>query len=386
MRVCHEVIAMLHRRLIASGALVVLCAACGPGPQEEARAPEPAVASSVVVATTAPTTTALPATTLPVTTFPATSTAPPAAPELPGYAVLVVNEAGVHRVDSSGRTTTVVAGAVATAVDDGRGGLLYQECAGRYRPDNDPASTTVWWMPAGSATRQALLVPTPESHHALTLHAAYPTGDGLVVVYTRHAGSIPFDDMEDTLRTYDTASKRIIDLFTVRGWEWALDQVSVGGGNIAATEHQMFGSWCVFTDASGEVLSLPGVPVSAPVCAEDIATDVWCPTSCALSLDGSLIAFKEETHSGIPGPTTLVVRDLTTGNELGRWIVPDETGWRLGDLAIQDGRLLVNRNSDDGTYGQALVFDVGRPSESPEELPLAGMAHFAAEPIQADQG
>ena len=130
----------------------------------------------------------------------ATAQGSPPPPEF-GGPVLVVSNYGVCQISPDGTATLLVDGAVAYAVDDTQGGLVFQLERGRaggVAPGD--RSTVIWWVPQGASAPQELLVPTPGSGHRLTLHDVYATGDGFAILYTRHEGSIPDVDMIDTLR------------------------------------------------------------------------------------------------------------------------------------------------------------------------------------------
>ncbi len=115
-------------------------------------------------------------------------------PVWPQVEVLVSNDDGVFSIDATGEVMQLVKGRVAYAVDDTRGGLLFQVERGRstvwasWQPDYGelPKDTRVWWVPRGEGEAQALLVPTPGAGHDLSLYDAYQGDDGHVqLVYVR---------------------------------------------------------------------------------------------------------------------------------------------------------------------------------------------------------
>lgn len=67
----------------------------------------------------------------PSTTVPADTPTTDVAPEWPAVEVLVTNDDGVFLIDTEGEITRLVKGRVAYAVDDTRGGLLFQVERGR---------------------------------------------------------------------------------------------------------------------------------------------------------------------------------------------------------------------------------------------------------------
>ena len=142
-----------------------------------------ACTGSESVTTVAPTTGPTVSTT--TTTSSTTAAAVPGWPEL-----LVTNDDGVFYIDSVGEVTQLVKGRVAYAVDDTRGGLLFQVERGRspgWWGSQEPVkSTEVWWVPQGAEAAQTVLVPTPGSRLDLSLVDAIEAGGRTLVMYERH--------------------------------------------------------------------------------------------------------------------------------------------------------------------------------------------------------
>jgi len=297
--------------------------------------------------------------------------------------VLIANEHGVYQVDPDGDVTTLLEGEVAAAVDDTRGGLLFQTHQGRNWEDEEDWSTVIWWVPKGGSSPQRLLVPDPGTDHELTLHDTYRTDTGFVVVYTRHEGYTPFEHpptMNDRLRTYNVETRSIEELYRVRGYEWSLEQVSAGGELIAATEYQTSGRGCILLDTSGDAVTRPGVPTS-PDCLVGEKFD--CPHSCSLCGDGSRAAYIDPGQPGAADNDVILVRSTATGEGVARVTIPidrAELPAYLDALSIEGSFLVANRHIDHA-YGldnflEALLFDLDNPGAAGHELPISGRARL----------
>ena len=280
---------------------------------------------------------------------------------------------GVYLVDSAEAARQLIEGEVAFAVDDGRGGLLYQLDRGRNWDDDSGWSTVVWWVPAGSAAPRELLVPGPGSGHQLSLHDAYATGDGFAVVYTRHEGSIPDVDMSDRLRSYGVVTHATTDLTSVGGFESGIGLVSVNAGIVALTAFGQVASVCEFLDTDGNPRSIPGY-VPEPEC------DFGCPSACVVSDDGRHMAF-HEVHESPLAEVDITVIDTATGTSTGQLAVPAQPAqWSPQSLDISGSRVLLNRRWE-SAYEPAWVFDLNAPEEPKREVPVAGRATFVEGPI-----
>jgi len=322
--------------------------------------------------TTVPTpTTTLPAPppTIPPPAPPTTGTPPPE-----GKDILVTGSDGVYLVNPSNQSTRILEGNVAFAVDDTRGGLLFQLDRGRIWEDVPGWSTAVWWVPAKSNRPRRLVVPAPGSDHQLSLHDAYPTASGFAVVYTRHEGSIPNeDDVVERLRSYDVEPHAIEDLYTTGGFESGLGLVSVNTELVALTSFGQVGGRCTFVDKVGRAHVMPGDP-SRPEC------DHGCPMACVISDVGDLMAYHEVADSSDP---TLEIGtiDTPTGEERHRLrAVTLADAWSGRGLDLTENHLLLNVQS--GSYRAGLLFDLASPAAPPRELPIAGRATFVEAPLQ----
>ena len=326
----------------------------------------------------------------PPTISPTTTTLPEPEPIGPSVVevnepVLVSNQDGVFLIENDGAVIQLVAGPVADAVSDGHGGLVFQVVRGRlalagYQGDPIPGdSTIIWWVPAGSSTPRELLVPSPGTGHSLSLHDAFTLGDSFGVVYQRHEGSIPFEDMRDSLRVYDHQTKAIVDALSVRGWEWNVDAASAGGDLVAATEFTLYGGGCRLFALDGSSVSRPGVPEMTDACDVEGSS---CPTMCALSDDGSRVVFLD---SAANSPAwDIVLRTVEDGVEIGRSRIEVGGALRPHRVDVAGDLVLVNQLAEDWTHRTAFVGDMRVPGIGPAELPVSGRARFAAGGIDID--
>jgi hypothetical protein len=306
--------------------------------------------------------------------------------------IVIVNNDGVVQINSDGTITPLVTGPVAYAVDDTRGGLLFQIERGRqvfagYQGEPPPGDPTIiWWIPKGASAPQALLVPTPGEGQYLSLHDAYATGDSFAVVYERHEGTVPFDtddgapaDMADTLRVYDAATGIVAEVYRTRGYEWSLAHVNGGGGLLSATEVQILGEGCRLLDgATGESVTRPGFPAATPTCFDE-TTD--CASSCALSSDATLVAYDYWRQvNGLEWD--ILVAETATGTEVARFSVPVAGRWGPAEIDVHDDQLLLNR-AWEGIYDSpALLVDLTDPHKERIELPVAGRARFVTQVVE----
>ncbi len=356
-------------------ALVLVLAACGvPSPESEIAEPSTLQTSTLETSTTtdAIVTTSTRAPTTPTSTPPTTTTVP-SETRLP---ILVTSDQGVFRVESTGAVTRLVREPVARAVDDGEGGLLYQLHAGRFTDQPDPL-TIVYWVPAGEEAPRELLVTGAGTDLELTLHDAWVTEQGFDVLYTRHEGTVPYDDMSDALRFYDTAHKNVTELYRVRGHEWWIEDVSAGAGMILFTEYQLFGRGLVLLDTTGQPIERPGVPASPDCFPSDDTAETSCAYGGTLSSDGTRIGFFVPTAADTDD---VVVQSVATAEELARLTPPAALEGRPCGLSLSGSWLIVNTCDPAGSSGHATLFDLGSPDAEPETLSFAGHARFVDAP------
>ncbi len=288
--------------------------------------------------------------------------------------MLVVSNHGVHQIDSNGTAALLVDGAVAHAVDDTQGGLVFQlewDRVGGVEPDD--RSTVIWWVPRGASAPQELLVPTPGSGHRLTLHDAYATGDGFAVLYTRHEGSIPDVDMIDSLRRVEVPGGIVAVLRSQGAFEQGFGDVMSNGELIAGTWYQQIGSGCFIDDLDGHPTGL------VPLAAGDPASDDYVE-GCRLSPSGDrLTFFTKQYEANRYISTTIVVWDLLADALVDRFVIPSRSG-HVVDIDVTAAQLIVNRWDGENRL-PGLVWALDDPDASPVELPIAGLARFVHTPI-----
>jgi hypothetical protein len=311
----------------------------------------------------------------PSTTAPtATTSAPAVAFAGIGETVLVTADDGVYQIGADGDVTLLVGGAVAYAVDDTQGGLLFQVDRGRVRDDEHGSSTIVWWIPKGASTPQELLVPTPGAGQRLSLHDAYATDDGFAVLYVRHEGVTP--ELIDRLRRFDSAAREVTELHSEGAWEAGFGDVSSNGELIAGVWVQQIGSQCFIKDLDGEATDL-----NPPEASDLGLTSDDYVRGCRLSPDGRHLSFftvQDEDNELVS--TTLHSWDLDADQEAARLVVPGSYGF-LGVLDVSATRTVASFADHGGKRQQALVFDLNAPAPDPVALPIAGAARFVDTPV-----
>lgn len=283
--------------------------------------------------------------------------------------VLVTNSEGVFQVGTDGKVSRLIAGTVTFAVDDTRGGLLYQVDSGRSGRPGD-RSTVVWWIPRGAGAAQELVVPTPASGHRLSLHDSYATAGGFAVLYTRHETEHPVDEYVDSLRRFDVPERQVTELHSQGAFEHGYGEVSVGGELISGTWFDQVGSGCFIFDLGGRSTDLVPRAASDPTREDTVG-------GCRLSPDGRRLAFVTDDPMG----GTVHVWQLDGeegGGEEARFVVSNDMG-RAGILDLSDRWLIVNVERDG--LRPAIVFDLDAPDAPSREIPVAGVARLATGPI-----
>ncbi len=284
--------------------------------------------------------------------------------------VLVANEQGVYQIDPDGEVTTLIDGEVASAVDDTRGGLLFQTHKGRNWNDEDNWSTVIWWVPTGGSSPSALLVPTPGTDHELTLYDTYETAAGFAALYVRHEGHTPDVDMIERLRRFEYPARTVTDIYASSAFEAGFGEVSTNEEWIAGTWYQQVGSGCFVVDLSGRDLGV------VPIEASDRTSDDYVH-GCVLSPNSELLTFvTDEYDSNIHVSSTVHLWNLTTDTEAARFVIDAEAGWVQGvDMSARS--MLVSVSA-----GPALLFEIDNPDAAPSQLPIAGRARFVDEQIE----
>ena len=298
------------------------------------------------------------------TTTAATTASPGSGLEL-DQPVLVTGIDGVFQIGTDGTITGLLDGPVSVAVDDARGGLLYQLESGRSREPDD-RSTIVWWIPKGAGGAQELLVPAPSSGHLLTLHDTYATPSGFAVLYTRHETTQPVDEMVDSLRRFNVPDRQVTELYSQGAIGQGFGDASAGGALISGTWYGEVGSECFLLELDGRRVDLVQPAAGDPAADEYVG-------GCALSPKGTRLAFVTTP----PERVTVSLRHLETGEQTEFEILEGDA--RVGAIDLSDRTLLVNLEREGPL--SAIVFDLDAPDVSPRRLPIAGVARFTSQPL-----
>ena len=326
--------------------------------------------------TVAPTTTVTSTSSAPSTTTTTVSTTSTSAViEWPGVEILATNDDGVFYIDSAGKVTQLVKGPVAYAVDDTRGGLLFQVERGRspmwWGGEPRVKSTEVWWVPQGASEAQALLVPTPGLPLDLSLIDVFDAHGNTWVMYVRHDSTLdpeygPYGSY-DTLRVFDLDAGEVTELFTFPGYEHTYE-FSTGGGLTLADEQSLGGTCCYFLDiALSDEASVPVVPQ---------LEDCWeledhCPWRCVLSPEGTAVAYLDGDNASVEDQVVKVV-DISSGE------VTVEVPGTATSLDLGDEYLLVRHET-----GRSLLVRFTDPAQR-HEVPVPGTARFVTAPVDID--
>lgn len=321
----------------------------------------------------------------PSTTVPTEAEPTSEAPDWPSVEILVTNEDGMFQIDADGEITQLAKGRVAYAVDDTRGGLLFQVERGRslsaLSDPNAGRDTIVWWVPEGEIRARDLLVPTPGSYHSMSLHDAVVIDGRLQVLYVREDSTFrpeyPQHGWLDSLRAFDVERGDVVDLWVQPVWESGIDLVNGGGDLVAATSMHEGGAWCSFLDpgdaqdpgydpmAWDEIrVGIQGVPTTF---------DDWWNLGCALSPDGSMVGYIDPQTVNV---VTVGEPDLDGAQQF-------EFGRSVVSLDLTDSFLLANHPHDGSDMaGAATVIDLATAGRW--NLPIDGVARFASAPVAID--
>ena len=343
--------------------------------------------------TEAPTTSGVPVPTSglvgPSTTVPAETSTTIVAPAWPAVEVLVTNDDGVFLIDTEGEISQLVKGRVAYAVDDTRGGLLFQVERGRSTNWGGGAphvqDSRVWWVPQGSGKAVELLVPTTGLPLDLTLVDAVGIDGVVLVAYVRHDSTMDPEygphSWRDSLRVFDLDTQVVTEVFDFPAYEHN-HRFSIGGGIVLVDEEDIAGQRCFFTG-----VDLPGAPYVADVLPRVRPSEIrsrwtlpemrpceqeeYCQWQCVLSPDASTLAFLTANASRAEDPTVMQVIDAMSGA-----VLFEGSAASVGELDLLGDLLLVNdriRGVDEGS--PATLIDL--TSGDATVLVLEGQARFA---------
>ena len=356
-----------------SGLTVVaamMIAACS-GPTGDTTVPDSTTTTSATAPTEVPTTTA-PDTPTTTTTVADTTTTEPAPVGSP-TGILVAGEAGIELV-IDGAATMILDVPASVAADDLRGGVVFQ---GLEADDGfgAPEDTIIWWLPAGAAEAQSLLVPSGDDR--LRLVGVENIDGSPTVVYIRRANSGDFETAEDTLRLYDFATAEVTEIRTVGGWESGVGNLTYGDDIFAANWFGEAYSGFDFFDAQGEDVDMAADPYPADAICFDGTIEPGgerCFDNVAISADGDLLGYTVpvEDDDGIVRRVDLVVVGVGDGAERARITLREREPFSVGSLDILGDLVLVGPGAEGGS---AVVVDVASGTVTP--LDVRGTTRFA---------
>jgi hypothetical protein len=256
--------------------------------------------------------------------------------------ILVASESGIVLIDGA-NTTTLLDEPASVAVDDLRGGVVYQgpRANGGY---GDSEDTIVWWLPAGAETPQSLLVPTGDQR--LRLVGVERIDGSPTVVYIRSENPGDFENAEDTLRLYDFDTAEVTEIRTVGGWESGAGQITFGGGIFASNWFGEAYSGFDFFDADGNGVEVGGNPYPSGAICFDGTIDPGggrCYDNLSISPDGTRLSFTRLIDDdGIMRQRDLVVVSAADGSELARLALRTEAPFSVASVDIRGDIVLVN--------------------------------------------
>ena len=357
---------MVQRKYAIAIVVLLLATACSGGgtdPSRELTLRRPMAATSVMPSSTT--------TTVPVSLQTAIAESANSESDFP---LIVAGIDGVFEVRVLGGRRLLIGTTVEFAIDDARGGLLFQTHRGRPNPDLDVGhDSTIWWLPAGESNPQLVLQSTAETGGELSLHDAYES-DGLHVIYSRHEDSVPSADGAtghiNWLRSFDVARGETVDLATEEGSDIGIDNVSCDEGVIAFTRHDAEVTECRFIDFSGRDVTIPAAVGRA--CGD-------CRRFCMLRWGGSQLMRLQYRHQ--PTDTDaqsdlLELVETATASVLDSLVLP-LAAERVVAVDLLGPWFVISTGLDE----KALVFDLRVLWAGPFELPVPGVARFARAPL-----
>lgn len=357
-----------------SGLAVVaaLLAACS-GPADSVATTVSDVATTTgATASTEVSTTTVPGAPTTTTTVAGTTTTGPVPVGAP-TGILVAGEAGIELV-VDGTATTILDVPASIAADDLMGGIIFQ----RLEADDGfgaPEDTIVWWLPAGAAEAQALLVPSGDDR--LRLVGVEAIDSSPTVVYIRRTNPNDFETAEDTLRLYDVASAGVSEVRTVGGWESGVGGLTYGGGIFAANWFGEAYSGFDFFDAEGRDVDVAADPYPTDAICFDGTIEPGggrCFDNVAISADGDLLGYTVVVadDGGIARRLDLVIVRVGDGTERARITLRDQEPFSAGPLDLLGDLVLVGTGVEGGN---AMLVDMA--SETVTSLDTRGAARFA---------
>ena len=366
---------MKGTRLLLALTLVVLASGCSDDDGAETTATSAAPTST----TTAPetSTTAAPATTTTSSTTTTTTTEPPPAGP-PAGSVLITGEDGVFVATLDGVAAMVidadqaaVGGLIDFAIDDTRGGIVFQPNRGSWFFRG--SDSIVYWVPMGAGTYQEVLVPAADQGLALEDVAEHETSTA--VYYTRTEGGDNPSTTVQTLRRFDLDTGTVTEIAVVGGWESGSSPISAGGESIVKNSGAEGFVWIDFLDLDGVEFDSPANPL--PLDEFDCFPD--CFYYADLSPDGTKVALGRLAPNAAGFPTTpeMEVRDVATGELELAVSLPDVAAFAwIHSLDLSDTHVLINIVEEGSEYPVATIVDIASGGLTTYPAPIGGVARF----------
>jgi hypothetical protein len=364
-----------RRWMIPLAVLALVGAACGDDDAAETTTSPAAATTTTEAATTtaAPATTTVPATTTTTTT---TTEPPPVGP--PAGSLLITNEEGVYVATLDGVASKVidadssaVGGIISFAIDDTRGGVIFQPSRGPWQFKGD--ASIVYWVPQGAGAAQELLVPAADQ--GLGLEDVAQQGDATMVYYTRVEGSDSPETALQTLRRFDLEAKTVTEVSVVGGWESGASPISVGGDTIVENSGAEGYVWIDFTDLNGVEFDSPANPL--PLDEFDCFPE--CFYYGDLSPDGSYVALGRlaPNAGGFPTTPEVEVREVASGALVMSVSLPEVFAFPwIDSLDLSDTHVLINIVEEGSEYPFATVIDIASGGLTTYPAPVGGVARF----------
>ncbi len=353
------------RRLMLAALTAAALAASACGSVDEAAPPTvptttspPLVASTIADSTT---TIGVPTTT--------TRTVPP----VTGPELLVFGDDGVALLGGDGSVTPLLDVPVDFAVDDTRGGLVFQ-----LDWDTADVGEQVWRVRPGRETAEQVLIAT-DLDVSLSLHDVVVDRDQTLLLYTKSEFGEAETDYRAMLKEYDLDTRTVRDVGVAGGYESAASPISFGGDLLVMNWGAEGFEWIEFITRDGIGWHVPGNPQPAET---DVVDCVPCPRAAELSRDGKTLVYAEAFAPDVYSATSLVVLEMPFGEEKVRI---DLSGDVVSSLDVADGYVVVNRLADDWLEWRApLLVNLNGPAPTVSELPLVGRAHLVRAPLTLD--
>ena len=314
--------------------------------------PEPTTTTVVIEETT----------TLPTTTTEATTTTAPQPTTTiadpsgwpSGFTLTVAASDGVRIVGPNGANTLVVQEPVEIALPvPGTNDFVIQSRSGRSGSSDE---TEIWRVGQGGA----VLLIAPPAGVFLRLHDVRVVAGNPVVLYSADVGDNP-ENQSEVLAQYRLGDGSVVDLGQIGGWESGTSRLKLGGvtavGEFYAEANR--GLLSVREDGTTIDPTSIGLEESYFDCSD-------CPRLYTITPNGQRLAWLDGN--------SLVVVDLGTGAEVQRAGVPGDVAASVDDIALSDNIAVLNRVAADGSWGNAVIVDLGGAAPVFVDVPTPGFA------------